>query len=125
MLGDLHLAPGGHAYYEQAPGDPIAWMQLAPSVFDAIPLIGPALNWLFGSGDHHQRFGDTPNEIPGITQLSTTAGADPVLGENRAGAHGHSQYQRDDGTIEHRLRMSGYNLAAVLSGSQSAPKTGN
>jgi hypothetical protein len=124
-LGDLHLAPGGHAYYEQAPGDPIAWMQLAPNVFDAIPLVGPALNWLFGSGDHRQRFGDTPNEIPGITQLSTTAGADPVLGENRTGARGHSQYQRDDGTVDHRLRMSGYNLAAVLSGMQRAPKTGN
>ena len=124
-VDDLQLAPRGRAYYEQAPGDPIAWIQLAPSVFDAIPLIGPALNWLLGSGDHHQRFGDTPNEIPGITQLSTTAGADPVLGENRAGARGHSQYQRDDGTGDHRLRMSGYNLAAVLSGIKGAPKTGN
>jgi hypothetical protein len=123
-VGDLHLAAGGRAYYEQAPGDPIALTQLAPSVLDAIPLIGPALNWLFGSGDHHQRFGDTPNELPGFTQLSTTGGADPVLGENRAGARGHSQYQRDDGTSDHRLRMSGYNLAAVLSGSLSAPKTG-
>ncbi len=124
-VGDLHLAPGGRAYYEQAPGDPIALIQLAPSVFDAIPLIGPALNWLFGSGDNQQRFGDTPNEIPGITELSTAAGADPVLGENRAGARGHSQYQRADGTVDHRLRMSGYNLAAVLSGVAGAAKTGS
>jgi Alpha/beta hydrolase len=119
---DLRLAPGGHAYYEQAPGDPIALMQLAPSVLDAIPIIGPELKWLFGSGAHRQLFGDTPNEIPGITQLSTAAGADPVLGEQRAGARGHSEYQREDGN--HVQRMSGYNLAAVLSGVHGATKTG-
>jgi hypothetical protein len=121
-VDDLRLAPGGHAYYEQAPGDPIALVQLAPSVLDAIPIIGPELKWLFGSGEHRQPFGDTPNEIPGITQLSTAAGADPILGERRAGARGHSEYQRDD--EHHALRMSGYNLAAVLSGLPNATKTG-
>jgi pimeloyl-ACP methyl ester carboxylesterase len=121
-VDDLRLAPGGHAYYEQAPGDPIALVQLAPSVFDAIPIIGPELKWLFGSGGHQQLFGDTPNEIPGITELSTAAGVDPVVGEQRAGARGHSQYQRDD--ENHVQRMSGYNLAAVLSGVRGAPKTG-
>lgn len=121
-VDDLRLAPGGHAYYEQAPGDPIALVQLAPSLFDTIPIIGPELKWLFGSGEHRQLFGDTPNEIPGITRLSTSAGVDPVLGEQRAGARGHSEYQRDD--ENHALRMSGYNLAAVLSGLPNTTKTG-
>jgi Alpha/beta hydrolase len=125
QVSDLHLAPGGHAYYEQAPGDPIAWVQREPMILDAVPVIGPELNWLFGSGDNDQRFGDTPNEMPAITQLSTSAGTDPVLGEYRAGASGHSEYPRDDGTANHSLRMSGYNLAAVLSGVQDATKTGN
>jgi hypothetical protein len=123
--GDLHLAPGGHAYYEQADADPIAWVQRAPAILDAVPIIGPELNLLLGSGDTGERFGETPNQMPGITQLSTAAGTDPVLGEFRAGASGHAEYPRDDGAANHELRMSGYNLAAVLSGIQGAPKTGH
>ncbi|MBW0016139.1 MAG: hypothetical protein JO236_01110 [Mycobacterium sp.] len=126
QVSDLHLAPGGQAYYEQAPGDAIGWVQRLPVVLDAIPFLGPPLNWVFGSGDHDQWFGDTPNEMPGITQLSTTGGADPMrLSEHRTGASGHAEYARDDGTGDHTtLRMSGYNLAAVLSGVEGAPKTG-
>ncbi|MBV9722847.1 MAG: hypothetical protein JO082_13140 [Mycobacterium sp.] len=122
---DLHLAPGGHAYYEQAAGDPIDWIQREPYLLPAIsPLPGLLADWFLGSGDHLQRFGDTPNEMPDITQLSTSPGADPMrLDEHRAGAHGHVEYVREDGNGT--LRMSGYNLAAVLSGVAGAPKTGN
>ncbi len=122
---DLHLAPGGHAYYEQAAGDPIDWVQREPYLLPVIsPIPGLLADWFLGSGDHSQRFGDTPNQMPGITQLSTSPGADPMhLDEHRAGAQGHVEYARDDGNGD--LRMSGYNLAAVLSGVAGAPKTGN
>jgi hypothetical protein len=117
---DLRLAPGGRAYYELAPGDPIGLVKLTPSLLDAVPVIGPELHWLFG----RQLFGATPDEMAGITQLSTAEGTDPVLGQHRAGSRGHSEYQRDDRTARHALRMSGYNLAAVLSGVRGAAKTG-
>jgi pimeloyl-ACP methyl ester carboxylesterase len=122
---DLHLAPGGHAYYEQAVGDPIDWVQREPYLLPIIsPIPGLLADWLLGSGDHLQRFGDTPNEMPDITQLSTSPGADPMhLDEHRAGARGHAEYARTD--RDGNLRMSGYNLAAVLSGVAGAPKTGN
>lgn len=122
---DLHLASGGHAYYEQAAGDPIDWVQREPYLLPVIsPIPGLLADWFLGSGDHSQRFGDTPNQMPGITQLSTSPGADPMhLDEHRAGAQGHVEYARDDGNGD--LRMSGYNLAAVLSGVAGAPKTGN
>lgn len=122
---DLCLARGGHAYYEQAAGDPIDWVQREPYLLPVIsPLPGLLADWFLGSGDHLQRFGDTPNELPGITQLSTSPGADPMhLDEHRAGAQGHVEYVGNDGNGN--LRMSGYNLAAVLSGVAGAPKTGN
>jgi Alpha/beta hydrolase len=121
---DLHLAPGGHAYYEQTPDDPITWVQTGSRVVPAIPIVGTWMDWLFLSGDHNQPFGDTPNEMPEITQLSTSAGPDPMgIDPSRSGASGHSQYPRDDGDT-HTLRMSGYNLAAVLSGVPGATKTG-
>lgn len=133
----LQLAPGGHAYYEQAAGDPIAWVQRAPGIgvglvpLVVVPPLAPlgalgVIDLFSGQGDHDQFFGDTPNQIPGITQLSTSPGVDPMLGEQRAGASGHSEYLRDDATGNHqKLRMSGYNLAAVLSGVAGATKTGN
>jgi Alpha/beta hydrolase len=122
---DLHLASGGHAYYEQAAGDPIDWVQREPYLLPAIsPVPGLLADWVLGSGDHLQRFGDTPNQMPDITQLSTASGADPMhLDEHRAGAQGHVEYARNDD--DGKLRMSGYNLAAVLSGVPGAPKTGN
>jgi Alpha/beta hydrolase len=123
--GDLHLAPGGHAYYEQAAGDPIEWVQREPYLLPVIsPLPGLLADWVSGSGHYLQRFGDTPNEMPDITQLSTSPGADPMhLDEHRAGARGHVEYVRTDGNGN--LRMSGYNPAAVLSGVAGAPKTGD
>ncbi|MGH3633022.1 alpha/beta hydrolase [Mycobacterium sp.] len=133
----LHLAPGGHAYYEQAVGDPIAWVQRAPEIgagllpLILVPPLAPlgalgVIDLFSGQGDHDQFFGDTPNQISGITRLSTSSGTDPMLGEQRAAASGHSEYPRDDATGNHqKLRMSGYNLAAVLSGVAGATKTGN
>lgn len=58
-----------------------------------------------------------------ITQLSTSPGTDP-MNVDRAGSSGHSEYPRDDGTGRQQLRMSGYNLAAVLSGVAGATKEG-
>ncbi len=132
-VGDLHLAPGGHAYYEQAAGDPIRWLQPAPEIgmglapLVLVPPLAPLgvlglVDVLGGSGPHDQWFGDTPNEIPGITQLSTAPGTDPVLLQDRGGAYGHPDYPRNDANGQ--LRMSGYNLAAVLSGVAGATKPG-
>jgi hypothetical protein len=42
---------------------------------------------------------------------------------DRGGASGHADYPRADGNGN--LRMSGYNLAAVLSGVAGATKNGN
>jgi hypothetical protein len=125
---DLHLAAGGHAYYEQAADDPIDWVQREPYLLPIVsPVPGLLADWYLGSGDHLQRFGDTPNQVPGITQLSTSPGPDPMhISERRAGAQGHNEYVRDDGTGDHStLRMSGYNLAAVLSGVAGAAKPGS
>jgi hypothetical protein len=118
---DLHLAPGGHAYYEQTPDDPIRGVQHPLSL---IPYVGPALDWLATGGfPTDMPFAATPDEMPGITQLSTSAGTDP-LHVDRLGSSGHSEYPRDDGMGRQQLRMSGYNLAAVLSGVSGAPKEG-
>jgi Alpha/beta hydrolase len=133
-VGDLHLAPGGHAFYEQAGHDPIVWMQKAPQIGEmllpalAVPPLAPLgvlglVDVLGGSGVNDQWFGNTPNQVAGITQLSTAPGIDPELGINRIGASVHADYPRADSNGV--LRMSGYNLAAVLSGVPGATKTGN
>lgn len=132
-VGDLHLAPGGHAFYEQADHDPIVWIQRAPDIGQAllpalaVPPLAPLgvlglIDVLGGSGVNDQWFGNTPNQVAGITHLSTSPGIDPELGINRAGADVHADYPRDVNGV---LRMSGYNLAAVLSGVPGATKTGN
>lgn len=133
-VGDLHLAPGGHAFYEQADHDPIVWMQNAPQIGEmllpalAVPPLAPLgvlglIDVLGGSGVNDRWFGNTPNEVAGITQLSTAPGIDPELGVNRIGADAHADDPRADSNGQ--LRMSGYNLAAVLSGVTGAPKTGH
>jgi hypothetical protein len=120
--GDLHLAPGGHAYYEQTPDDPIRGVQHPLSL---IPYVGPALDWLATGGfPTLLPFDATPDEMAGITQLSTSPGTDP-MNIDRLGSSGHSEYPRDDGTGRQQLRMSGYNLAAVLSGVSGATKEGH
>jgi Alpha/beta hydrolase len=132
-VGDLHLAPGGHAFFEQADHDPIVWIQKAPQIGEmllpalAVPPLAPfgvlgLVDVLGGSGVNDQWFGNTPNEVAGITALSTAPGIDPELGINRAGADVHADYPRDVNGV---LRMSGYNLAAVLTGIPGATKTGN
>jgi hypothetical protein len=132
-VGDLHLAPGGHAFFEQAAHDPIALIQKAPE-FGAglIPALaaGPLaplgvlglVDVFGGSGVNDQWFGNTPNQVAGIVPLSTGAGVDPILGISRAAADVHADYPR---AVDGTLRMSGYNLAAVLSGVPHAAKTGN
>ena len=132
-VGDLHLAPGGHAFFEQAAHDPIALIQKAPELGRAllpalaVPPLMPLgvlglVDVLGGSGVNDQWFGNTPNQVAGIIPLSTAAGADPILGISRAAADVHADYPR---AVDGALRMSGYNLAAVLSGVPHATKTGN
>lgn len=64
------------------------------------------------------RFGPPLRDVPGLIELSTQPGPahDGTRGDGQwhAGAYGHSEYARlaPDGT----LRMSGYNLAAVVAG---------
>ncbi|BBX72246.1 alpha/beta hydrolase family protein [Mycobacterium shinjukuense] len=63
-------------------------------------------------------FGSAPQEVPGMTELSTSTGV--VLGHEYGDgnlherAYGHSEYARMGSNGE--LRMSGYNMAAVLAG---------
>lgn len=84
-VGDLGLGPG-HVYVAEAHGDLVA--DLAA-------------------------FGDDPNRMDGVVNLSTTAGTTPAIGgmpgEMRSGSEGHSQYL-DDKTF------SQYNIAAVVGG---------
>jgi hypothetical protein len=94
----------------------------------AVPPLAPLgvlglVDVLGGSGVNDQWFGNTPNEVAGITQLATAPGIDPELGINRIGASVHADYPRADSNGV--LRMSGYNLAAVLSGVAGATKTGH
>ncbi len=132
-VGDLHLAPGGHAFFEQAAHDPIALVQKAPQIGEAllpalaVPPLLPfgvlgLVDVLGGSGVNDQWFGNTPNQVAGIVPLSTSAGVDPILGISRAAADVHADYPR---AVDGTLRMSGYNLAAVLSGVPHAAKAGN
>lgn len=93
-VSQLGVAPG-HAYYEIGVND---------GVSDVIPEFGA--------------FGPAPQDVSGMTQLSVDTGTAPVggLGDGmlHERAYGHSEYARDGSNGQ--LRMSGYNLAAVLAG---------
>lgn len=93
-ISQLHVAPG-HAFYE---------IGLNDGVSDIIPQFGA--------------FGPPPQDVPGFTELSTQTGWAPggTAGDGHLHerAYGHSEYARDGSNGE--LRMSGYNLAAVLAG---------
>lgn len=84
-IGDLGLG-SGHVYVAEAHGDLVA--DLAA-------------------------FGDDPNRMDGVTNLSTAAGTIPPIGgipgEIRSGSEGHSQYLEDK-------TFSQYNIAAVVGG---------
>lgn len=80
----------GHAYYLIAERDPIA---------DTIPII--------------HRFGPALFDVPGMTELSVDGGVAPD-GRLHERTRGHSEYPRTGTNNE--LRMSGYNMAAVLAG---------
>jgi hypothetical protein len=82
------------------------------------------LDWVVTGGfPTAMPFDAMPDEMPDITQLSTSPGTDPMH-VDRLGSSGHSEYPRDDGMGRQQLRMSGYNLAAVLSGVSGATKDG-
>jgi hypothetical protein len=90
----LGVGPG-HAYYEIGVNDHVA---------ELIPDLGA--------------FGSAPQDVPGMTALSANTGIapGPVLGDGllHERAWGHSEYSSDGSN--NQLRMSGYNMAAVLAG---------
>jgi hypothetical protein len=59
-------------------------------------------------------FGPAPQDVPGMTQLSVNSGLGPGDHQWHERAYGHSEYARDGNNGQ--LRMSGYNMAAVLAG---------
>jgi hypothetical protein len=85
----LGVAPG-HAFYEVG-------------VSDGVPTTIASTH----------AFGAPLQEVPGFTELSVNSGQAPD-GRGHERAYGHSEYARNGDNGE--LRMSGYNLAAVLSG---------
>ena len=89
-VSQLGVQPG-HAYYMIGVNDHVS---------DIIPEFGA--------------FGPAPQDVPGFTQLSVNTGVGPGDGAVHERAWGHSEYARDGNN--HQLRMSGYNLAAVLAG---------
>ncbi len=80
----------GHAYYMMGPRDLVA---------DAIPVV--------------RTFGPGLFDVPGMTELSVDGGIAPD-GKRHEPAVGHSDYPRIGRNGE--LRMSGYNMAAILAG---------
>ncbi|HWF69393.1 MAG TPA: alpha/beta hydrolase [Mycobacterium sp.] len=89
-VSQLGVQPG-HAYYMIGVNDHVS---------DLIPEFGA--------------FGAAPQDLPGMTQLSVNTGVDPGDGALHERAYGHSEYARDGSNDD--LRMSGYNMAAVLAG---------
>ena len=84
-----HLqVPTGHTYDLAASGDPIA---------NDVPILG--------------RYGDAPQTLPSVTQLSTDAAVSPD--GPLAASHGHSQYTTSINGID---TTSKYNIAAVVAG---------
>src|SRR5271163_4072546 len=89
-VSQLGVQPG-HAYYMIGVNDHVS---------DIIPEFGA--------------FGPAPQDVTGFTQLSANTGVGPGDGAVHERAWGHSEYARDGNN--HQLRMSGYNMAAVLAG---------
>jgi hypothetical protein len=89
-VSQLGVQPG-HAYYMIGVNDHVS---------DIIPEFGA--------------FGPAPQDMPGFTQLSVNSGTGPGDHEWHERAWGHSEYARDGNNGY--LRMSGYNMAAVLAG---------
>jgi len=93
-VSQLGVAPG-HAFYEIGVND---------GVSEVIGEVGA--------------FGPAPQDVPGFTELSVNTDVAPGGkfgdGQLHERAYGHSEYARDGSNGQ--LRMSGYNLAAVLAG---------
>lgn len=93
-VSQLGVEPG-HAYYMIGVNDHVS---------DIIPDFGA--------------FGAAPQDLPGMTELSTSTGlalgGDYGDGQLHERAYGHSEYARMGSNGQ--LRMSGYNMAAVLAG---------
>lgn len=89
-VSQLGVQPG-HAFYMVGVDDHVS---------DVIPEFGA--------------FGAAPQDVPGMTELSVNTGVGPGDGAMHERAYGHSEYARDGSNGQ--LRMSGYNMAAVLAG---------
>lgn len=88
----LGLEPG-RAFVLESDNDPIR----------RIPEWGPKI-----------AYGGFPSTFPWIVRLSTHEGFGPGDGQWHEQAHGHAEYPRT--TADGSLRMSGYNMAAVVAG---------
>lgn len=136
-VGDQHIAAFGHSYGSLTTS--LALQQGAP-VDDVVLYGSPGLEisdalqlgvkpghayYMVGVNDHvadvipaFGAFGSGPQDVPGMTPLSVNTGTAPnsPLGDGQLHerAYGHSEYARDGSNGQ--LRMSGYNLAAVLAG---------
>jgi hypothetical protein len=94
--------PTGHAYDLAANGDPIA---------NGVPLIG--------------RFGEAPQTLDGMNQLSTNAAVTPD-GQQLTASHGHSEYTKVDTSGAQRVQTtSEYNMSAVIAGMPQYTIAGN
>lgn len=82
--------PAGHAFFMDGVNDGV------PTTVAAVSPFGPPLS-----------------EVPGMTELSVNSGTG-FDGQWHERAYGHSEYARDGDNGQ--LRMSGYNMAAVLAG---------
>jgi hypothetical protein len=118
----LHLQPG-HVYAMETPDDPIQLTYDAPPLIHAAaPFLPFPLNTLAegglagldASGAGH--FGPNPATNPNFTHLGTgpatiSDGQGGTL--TLQGAHGHSDYPREDNG---QLRTTNYNIAAIVAG---------
>ncbi|WP_204815050.1 alpha/beta hydrolase [Mycobacterium riyadhense] len=136
-VSDKHITAFGHSYGSLVTS--LALQQGAP-VSDVVLYGSPGTEltsvsqlgvqpgrayYMIGVNDHVSdiipdfgAFGAAPQQLPGMTELSTSTGRAPGGeygdGQVHERAYGHSEYARMGSNGQ--LRMSGYNLAAVLAG---------
>ncbi|NOP97429.1 MULTISPECIES: alpha/beta hydrolase [Mycolicibacterium] len=113
---DLHVQPG-HVFAMEAPDDPIQKVYDTRAIVQGAGILGTYLSNEFGD------FGPNPATNPNFTQLSTAPTTLPMPDgrtlEGVSGPHAHSQYpQMGD---NQQLRITGYNIAAVVAGTTPIP----
>jgi hypothetical protein len=124
--GQLGLQ-NGHVFTMETPDDPIQNVYDIPPIAHAVaPFLPPGLNTLAttvlggldlsGAG----AFGPNPATNPNFTHLATGATTVPD-GRTFGSASGHSDYPRWD-SGNNQLYTTGYNIAAVIAGTEPVPQ---